>query len=293
MHRRRVLGWLASALTLPLTAGCRRTHAMSQDPSTGPSMPVLFVAHGAPPLLDDDEWKAQLAAWGAALPRPKAILVLSAHWEAKPVAVGATTTVPLVYDFYGFPARYYTVQYPAPGAPWLGARVHELLGARGITSVDQPTRGLDHGAYIPLLSMWPAADVPVLQVSLPSLVPGELASMGRALAPLREEGVLVMGSGFLTHNMRTFAEGVRATPSWAVEFDAWCKEVIERGELDALVDFERRAPGARLAHPRSEHFAPVIVAAAAAAERAGAARFPITGFWGLAPAFTKRSVQLG
>lgn len=259
--------------------------------SSTTTMPVLFVAHGAPPLLDDAPWKEELAAWGSALPKPKAILSLSAHWENSPIAIGSTEAIPLVYDFYGFPERYYAIQYASPGAPDLAARVRDLLRAKDIAHVDEPKRGLDHGTYIPLMSMFPKADVPVLQVSLPGLDPKQIAAMGSALAPLRDEGVLVMGSGFLTHNMRALGE--RSTPSWAKEFDEWAESALVKRDLDALVDFQARAPGARLAHPRSEHYAPVIAAAAAAQEKGGAVTFPIKGYWGMAPAFTRRSVQLG
>lgn len=257
----------------------------------GGPMPVVFIAHGAPPLLDDASWKAELAAWAKAMPKPKAILSLSAHWEAHPIAIGATKAIPLVYDFYGFPARYYELQYPAAGAPGVAARVRELLRARDIAFVDDEGRGLDHGTYVPLMSMYPEADVPVLQVSLPGLDPKELYDFGRALAPLRDEGVLIAGSGFLTHNMRALGE--RSTPAWAKEFDQWSAEVLAKRDVDALVDFKRRAPSARLAHPREEHFAPVISAAAAALDRGGDVTFPITGYWGMAPAFTRRSVQIG
>jgi 4,5-DOPA dioxygenase extradiol len=257
----------------------------------GTTMPVVFIAHGAPPLLDDESWKAELAAWAKALPRPKAVLSLSAHWEAHPIAVGATTPIPLVYDFYGFPARYYQLKYPSPGAPALAGRVRELLRASAIRFVDDEERGLDHGTYVPLMSMYPEADVPVLQVSLPGLDPKELYAFGRALAPLRDEGVLIAGSGFLTHNLRSF--GQRTTPAWATEFDHWCADVIARKDVDALIDFKQRAPGALLAHPREEHFAPMITAAAAAIDKGGDVSFPITGFWGMAPTFTRRTVQIG
>lgn len=273
------------------------TTSTSADPTSasvsanGATMPVVFIAHGAPPLLDDEPWKAELAAWARAMPRPKAILSLSAHWEARPIAIGATKAIPLVYDFYGFPRRYYELKYPSPGAPETARRVRELLRASGIAFVDDEERGLDHGTYVPLVSMYPEADVPVLQVSLPGLDPKELFAFGRALAPLRDDGVLVAGSGFLTHNMR--AMGERSTPSWAREFDQWCAEVIAARDVDALVDFKHRAPSARLAHPREEHFAPVIAAAAAAMDRGGTVKFPIAGFWNLAPAFTRRSVQIG
>jgi 4,5-DOPA dioxygenase extradiol len=254
-------------------------------------MPVVFIAHGAPPLLDDEAWKAELASWAKAMPRPKAILSLSAHWENQPIAIGAEAAIPLVYDFYGFPERYYKLQYAAPGAPHVAARVRELLREKSIAFIDDPERGLDHGTYVPLMSMYPEADVPVLQVSLPGLDPQELYAFGRALAPLREEGVLIAGSGFLTHNMRSFGE--RSTPAWATEFDLWSADVLAKHDVDALVDFKKRAPSARLAHPREEHFAPVITAAAASLDRGGDVTFPISGFWDLAPAFTRRTVQIG
>ena len=253
-------------------------------------MPVIFAAHGAPVLLDDAQWMGELAAWAAAMPKPKSILVVSAHWEQRPTALGATRTVPLVYDFYGFPEHYYRTEYPAPGAPELASRVRELLRQRGIASADEPERGLDHGAYVPLVAMYPKADVPVLQVSMPRLDPQELFELGRALAPLPDEGVLVFGSGFLTHNMRdAFRPG---TPEWAREFDAWAGEALSRFDVVALLVFRDRAPAPELALPTWEHYAPVLVAAGAAAESGPSVSFPITGWW-MDGAFTKRSVQLG
>lgn len=253
-------------------------------------MPVIFAAHGAPILLDDTVWMDQLRSWAHAMPRPKSVLMVSAHWEQKPTTLGAVRPVPLVYDFFGFPERFYQTQYPAPGAPELANRVRDLLRAKNIASTDDPERGLDHGAYVPLLAMYPDADVPVLQMSMPALDPGELFELGRALAPLREEGVLVFGSGFLTHNMRyAFRPGV---PGWAREFDAWAAEALSRHDMDALLDFKRRAPAASMALPTWEHYAPVLVSAGAVADERPPASFPITGFW-MDGAFTKRSVQFG
>jgi 4,5-DOPA dioxygenase extradiol len=253
-------------------------------------MPVIFAAHGAPVLLDDPVWMAELAAWAGAMPKPKSILMVSAHWDERPTTLGATRTVPLVYDFYGFPERYYQTKYPAPGAPELAARVRDLLRTTDIPCTDHPDRGLDHGAYVPLVAMYPAADVPVLQVSMPGLDAEALLDLGRAIAPLREEGVLVFGSGFLTHNMAyAFRPGI---PAWAREFDAWVKGALERFDLDALRDFRSRAPAAQQALPTWEHYAPVLVAAGAAAGQRPRASFPITGFW-MEGAFTKRSVQFG
>ena len=253
-------------------------------------MPVIFAAHGAPILLDDAEWIGQLAAWAKAMPRPKGILMVSAHWEERPATLGATRTVPLVYDFYGFPERYYRTQYSAPGAPELAARVRALLSGSGIGVTDDPERGLDHGAYVPLVAMYPEADVPVLQISMPGLDGPGLFELGRALAPLREEGVLIFGSGFLTHNMRfAFQKG---TPQWAREFDHWVEGALARFDVDALVDFQSKAPGAKLALPTWEHYAPVLVASGAVAGSPPSPTFPITGWW-MDGAFTKRSVQFG
>jgi len=253
-------------------------------------MPVIFAAHGAPILLDDAAWMGELAAWAANMPRPKAILMISAHWEHRPVALGATRVVPLVYDFYGFPEHYYQTKYPAPAAPALAQRVGELLRGKGLDFTQDPERGLDHGAYVPLVAMYSQADVPVLQLSLPGLDARRMFELGAALAPLRDEGVLIFGSGFLTHNMQyAFRKGV---PQWAHEFDAWAADALERVDVDALADFQARAPAVALALPTWEHYAPVIVAAVAAAERPGPVAFPITGFWMDTP-FTRRSVQFG
>jgi 4,5-DOPA dioxygenase extradiol len=253
-------------------------------------MPVVFLAHGAPVLIDDAGWVGELGLWARALPRPKSILMISAHWEARPVTLGATRNVPLVYDFYGFPERYYRVTYAAPGAPELAARVRELMRQTSIAHRDDRVRGLDHGAYVPLLCMYPDADVPVLQVSMPGLEPAQLFSLGRSLAPLRDEGVLIIGSGFLTHNMQYAFK--RGTPSWASEFDSWAADVLLRRDVDALIDFQARAPGARIALPTTEHFAPVIAAAGSVVHHEEPVTFPITGFW-QDGAFTRRSVQFG
>jgi 4,5-DOPA dioxygenase extradiol len=253
-------------------------------------MPVIFAAHGAPILLDDAAWMGELNAWSGAMPKPKSILMVSAHWDERPATLGAVSPVPLVYDFYGFPERYYQTRYPAPGAPDLAARVRELLQSSAIDVTDDASRGLDHGAYVPLVAMYPAADVPVLQLSMPGLDPSELLRLGRALAPLRREGVLVFGSGFLTHNMRyAFRPGI---PAWAREFDDWVGSALSRFDVDALADFRARAPAAAEALPTWEHYAPVLVAAGAAAGDRPEVKFPITGFW-MNGAFTRRSVQFG
>lgn len=245
-------------------------------------MPALFLSHGAPPLADDARWSAELAAWSAQLPRPHAILVISAHWEEAPLAIGATSTVPLTYDFWGFPQHYYEVTYPAPGAPELATRVRTLLRGAGQHPQDVPHRGLDHGAYVPLVEMYPQADVPVLQISMPTLDPRELLQVGRLLAPLRDEGVLLIGSGFTTHNLRVMDMTQPADhppPSWSVEFDDWVQRTTAARDFDALLDFERKAPAARLAHPRTEHFAPLFVALGASIDSMTRDRSTIDGYW--------------
>ncbi|HVZ86609.1 MAG TPA: class III extradiol ring-cleavage dioxygenase [Polyangia bacterium] len=258
---------------------------------SGAAMPAIFLAHGSPLLLDDKGWVAELAAWGRALPRPRAILMLSAHWVERPITIGATEKVPLVHDFYGFPAKYYEVTYDAPPAPELAARLTGLLADQPIAHT--PDRGLDHGAYVPLVAMYPAADVPVLQVSLPTLAPAELFALGRFLAPLRREGVLIVGSGFLTHNLRSMDFRPDAPPpAWAQEFDAWTADVLARRDVDALLDYRQRAPGVQQALPTHEHFVPVVTALGSAIDDPGALpTFPIVGFtYGSA---TRRSLQLG
>ena len=255
-------------------------------------MPVLYLSHGAPPLADDPTWTAQLGAWSAQLPRPRAILMISAHWEEAPIAVSATTTVPLVYDFWGFPEKYYRVTYPAPGAPELAASIDALLSTPGQRVHADENRGLDHGAYVPLVEMYPEADVPALQLSLPSLEPAALLEVGRKLRPLRDEGVLIVGSGFTTHNLGAIDFGAgfdQAPPSWSAEFDAWAAEAMAAHDVDALADFLHAAPAGRMAHPRTEHFAPLFVSLGAADDTDPRARSVIDGFWiGL----SKRSWQL-
>src|SRR5262249_1905776 len=161
--------------------------------------------------------------WARAIPRPKAILVISAHWERRPITLGATAPIPLVYDFYNFPERYYQVQYPAPGAPELAERVRQLLQGNQAVA-DAPWRGLDHAVYVPLLAMYPSAGVPVLQMSIPTMDPEPLIALGRALAPLRDEGILVLGSGFLVHNLRAINFANTTPQPWASEFDAWAAQ---------------------------------------------------------------------
>ena len=273
----------------------RQNGTMSHDAPefAGRAMPAVFLSHGAPPLADDPLWTRQLAEWSEDLPRPSSILVVSAHWEEEPLTVGATRPVPLYYDFWGFPQKYYTVTYPAPGAPALAADVHRLLSEAGYRTHDDPARGLDHGAYVPLVEMFPNADIPVLQISMPTLDPLELFEIGRRLAPLRDQGVLVIGSGFSTHNLREVRMDRPAhepPPGWSAEFDDWLAQRVAANDVDALVDFQHKAPAAMVAHPRTEHFAPLFVALGASVDRGDLGRSVVDGFWfGL----SKRSIQFG
>jgi 4,5-DOPA dioxygenase extradiol len=255
-------------------------------PGAAGRLPALYLGHAAPPLIDDPLWSRELADWGQRLGRPNAILVVSAHWESAPLTIGATTSVPLVYDFYGFPERYYEITYPSPGAPELAERVRRL--AAELTPVaEDPMRGLDHGAYMPLLFMYPAADVPVLQVSMPSEDPRVLMEIGRRLAPLRDEGVLIMGSGFMTHSFAAFHEP--SLPNVIQEFDAWAADALARKDVDTLVDFRHTAPGLRYAHRTLDHFVPLFVALGASLETGADATTAIDGYW-----FnnSKRSIEL-
>lgn len=258
---------------------------------TDQKMPVIFLSHGAPPLADDSQWTRQLADWSASMPKPSSVLIVSAHWENDPLTVSATRTVPLYYDFWGFPQHYYEVKYPAPGAPELADEVEKLLGDAGQSVERDEERGLDHGAYVPLVEMYPEADVPVLQISMPTLDPDELFTIGRRLAPLREQGVLIVGSGFSTHNLRemNWHAGPDAhPPNWSVEFDDWLSQMLDAGDVDALINFKHSAPAAMLAHPRTEHFAPLFISLGAVAEQGIESDAAVTGFWfGL----SKRSVQ--
>jgi 4,5-DOPA dioxygenase extradiol len=253
-------------------------------------LPALYLGHGAPSLLDDPLWMRELAGWAADLPKPKSILIVSAHWQTAPMAIGATRTVPLVYDFYGFPQRYYEIGYPAPGAPDLAAAVKSLMPASE-PILDRPTRGLDHGAWVPLLAMYPDADVPVLQMSMPDLDPAHLFEVGRRLAPLRDEGVLIVGSGFMTHGLPFVGEyfaGRPGAPQWSRDFDAWAAEALATGDLDTLFAFREKAPGMPYAHPTVEHFAPLFVTLGAAAKPDDAPKTAIEGFFiGL----SKRSIE--
>ena len=260
-------------------------------PKAHDQMPAIFVAHGSPQSIDDANWMAKLGTWTKESPKPKAILMVSAHWVDRPITLGATRTVPLTYDFYGFPKRYYSMKYEAPGAPELARRIKELL-VQSDKIANAADRGLDHGAYVPLLGMYPDAEIPVLQISIPTMEPAPLIELGRKLAPLRREGVLLVGSGFLTHNLGTidFSPSPQ-TPTWAKEFDSWASEALRNRNTTDLIRYREKAPGVKMALPTHEHFVPVLVALGASLETTEKVTFPITGF--LAGSLTQRSVQFG
>jgi len=238
-------------------------------------MPALYIGHGAPPLLDDPVWSSQLVALAGDLPRPKAILIVSAHWESAPVSLSASGPgVGLVYDFGGFAEKYYRMTYETPDATALADRIAAMMPA------DEPvhqhaSRGLDHGAWVPLHLLYPAADIPVVPVSIqPELGPAHQYALGRALAPLREEGVLVIGSGSITHNLHDFAAGYsdqRQAP-YVKPFIEWIERKLATGDVDALLDYRRQAPFAERAHPTDEHLLPLFVALGAAGADAHAQR---------------------
>jgi 4,5-DOPA dioxygenase extradiol len=254
-------------------------------------MPVVYLSHGAPPLVDDELWVSQLAAWADELPVPKAILVVSAHWEAAPLTIGSTTAeTPLTYDFWGFPEHYYDVTYEAPGAPELAVTLERLM-PDGEPVAHDPDRRLDHGAYVPLTVMYPGADIPVLQISMPTLDPQRLLRLGERLRPLRDEGVLIIGSGFLTHGLpflKEFRIDAEA-PGWSTDFDAWAGEALARGDVDALASYRSNAPGMPYAHPTVEHYTPLFITLGAATDTAEPAIQVIDGFW---MGLSKRSLQV-
>lgn len=225
-------------------------------------LPVLFVSHGSP-MLPFEQIPARdfLAGLGERLPRPRAILCISAHWETAAPAVGGAERPETVHDFYGFPDALYRLRYPAPGAPALAGRARDLLSAAGLQCRIDPGQGLDHGAWNPLLLMFPKADIPVAQLAIQQpLGPAHHLAMGEALAPLRAEGVLVLGSGGAVHNLREFSMGDGATAPWAAAFDDWLADRVAADDRKALVDYRSLRSEAARAHPRDEHFLPFFVA---------------------------------
>lgn len=269
---------------------CTDADAARWQPGDQP-LPALFIGHGAPPLLDDRLWTAELAGWVGNLPIPAGILIVSAHWERAPVSLSATAAAtPLVYDFAGFDPKFSAMTYPTPDASALATLVRSVMPDNESIH-DHPFRGLDHGAWVPLRVMYPTADIPVLQLSLPTLDPTRLLALGASLRVLRELGVLIIGSGFLTHGLPYLRDWSPAAkpPGWSVDFDLWARDALSRGDIDTLADFQHSAPGMPFAHPTSEHLAPMFVALGAASRIGEPVRERIEGyFYGLA----KRSFEV-
>ncbi|WP_457322132.1 DODA-type extradiol aromatic ring-opening family dioxygenase [Roseateles sp. P5_E11] len=253
-----------------------------------PRLPSFFLSHGGGPwpFMDGDYRRAHarletsLQALPATLPaKPKAILMISAHWEEAAFTVMTSPAPGMLYDYGGFPAHTYEVVYPAPGDPALAERVVALIQAAGLPAARDAQRGFDHGAFCTLVPMYPDADVPVVQLSLKrGLNPVEHIALGRALAPLRDEGVLILGSGFSFHNLRLYGSAGRE-PSAA--FDAWLQSTLPSpaGRAERLQAWAQ-APAARLAHPREEHLLPLMVAAGAAEGETAACHYHETEFMG-------------
>ncbi len=305
LTRRRALAAIGGA-TAAAIPGCAPGAAPSPSPADGPGptaararMPVVYLPHGGGPWpfvdvgfgdrAELDGLALYLRAIQAVPPeKPRALLVISAHWEEAVPTVMTAERPPLFYDYYGFPPESYRLTWPAPGDPRLAARVRDLLGAAGFASGEDRERGFDHGTFVPLKLTLPEADVPTVQLSLKrGLDPAEHLAIGRALAPLRDEGVFIVGSGMSYHNLRAFGPAGRGP---AAAFDAWLGEAVtqEPDERDRRLGAWAGAPAARAAHPREEHLLPLMVAAGAAGADRGR-----TSFGGTLAGLRVSGVQFG
>lgn len=232
-----------------------------------PALPALFVSHGSPMLAMDQTQPAHgfLRELGSTLPRPQAILVISAHWDSSAPRITGAPRPDTIHDFYGFPAPLYEIHYPAAGNPALAKDVMDLLQPRAVVD---PIRGLDHGAWVPLLLMYPQYDIPVVQLSLQTpLGPEHHLKIGEALKSLRERGVLIIGSGGATHNLREYFNSAEDHKPYE-DFSSWLNDALTRGDREALLDYRRRAPQAARCHPTEEHFMPLFVTLGAGGSKA-------------------------
>jgi 4,5-DOPA dioxygenase extradiol len=278
----------------PFATHLRRAAAAEQasahqvwTPEDGP-LPSLYISHGAPMLFEMADWMTELHSWARQLPKPKAILVVSAHWEAAPLTISSSQPTELVYDFGGFDPMYHQMRYDTPPAAELAILVTSLMPATEPLH-QHPTRGLDHGAWVPLKIMYPNADIPVLQLSMPTHNPERLLDLGRRLRALREAGILVIGSGYMTHGLPYLDWAhPEKVPAWSAEFDLWAKDALARGDIDALSDFRAQAPGMPYAHPTVEHFTPLFVTLGAGTDLTAP---PTTAIDGYALGLAKRSLQ--
>jgi 4,5-DOPA dioxygenase extradiol len=240
-----------------------------QDPMSSTRLPTLFVSHGAPTLIQEDvPARTFLRTLGTRFPGIRGILCISAHWNLDVPAVNGVEHPETIHDFYGFPPSLYRLAYPARGSPVLAGRVSGLLNDAGITCVTDTARGLDHGTWVPLMLMFPKADVPVVQLAIQrSLDPARHLAMGAAIASLRDEGILVVGSGGAVHPLgdptASLGEGA-PTEAWAEEFNNWLADAVTRGDRERLIGYRTLAPHAQRAHPYPDHYMPLLAALGAA-----------------------------
>ncbi|MBS1142970.1 MAG: Extradiol ring-cleavage dioxygenase, class enzyme, subunit [Proteobacteria bacterium] len=251
---------------------------MTQTRTSAQYQPALFVPHGAPTFaLRPGAAGAALAAMAQSLPQPRAIVIVSAHWDTTVPTVGFAERPETIHDFWGFPAELYDIRYPATGCREAAEEVVAALKNAGLPTATDHTQGLDHGAWVPLRLMFPDADVPVIPLSIQSRGGTEQAyRLGQALAPLAEKGFLVIASGNLTHNLRDYQMAAMSggrTPAYVRQFTDWLADNIHAGNTDALLDYRRQAPGGVQAHPTDEHLLPLYVALGAGGENATATRF--------------------
>jgi len=275
----------------PFAAHLRRAASAGEHrawtPEDGP-LPSLYLSHGAPMLFEMTDWMTQLHGWARALPKPRAIVIVSAHWESAPLSISTTRPTELVYDFGGFDPMYYRMRYDTPDATDLGRTVAALMPDSEPLH-EHGTRGLDHGAWVPLKIMYPDADIPVLQLSMPTHDSTRLLALGERLRSLRESGVLVIGSGYMTHGLPFIDwHDLSKVPGWSSEFDLWAADALSRGDVEELARFRSSAPGMPYAHPTVEHFTPLFVTLGAATDPTAPVTTTIDGY---AIGLAKRSFQ--
>ena len=244
-----------------------------------PSMPAIFISHGAPGSALDREKQQEFKHWAEVMPKPSAILIISAHWQTPGLVSGTIASKKLIYDFAGFPPALYQVQYSAPAAPQLAQRVAAIFQSEAGMDIPVSDRGWDHGVWVLLTMMYPQADIPVLQISLPmDATAQQLFNLGVTLAPLREKGILIIGSGQMTHNLSALKADGAPVDEWADKFDDWCKETLDSRNWDGLINYQHEAPELGNNHPTEEHFRPLLIIAGFAGKALENIHYPIQGF---------------
>lgn len=273
---------LAAARRNEVVPSTFHSHTESATPASGSKrkamnerLPALFLSHGSPMIAVENEvWGRALSEFARAIPKPRGILVVSGHWEAPaPVRASASPAPETIHDFSGFPPELYRIRYDAPGDPELALRVAERLSRAGIATETDPRRGLDHGAWVPLRFLYPAADVPVVALSQPvPRDPGDMLRIGQALSPLRDGGILLVGTGGIVHNLSRIdlADDPGRVAPWARAFDSWIASRLEEMDVDGIADYRRRAPHAEMAVPTPDHFDPIFVVLGSARPGEGA-----------------------